>query len=231
MSGRSQSAHHTRRTILIAALAASVAALAAPTASKAGVFHASTSFNGSFPPTPFGWSWLALGLPKYAGPGTITDVTLTMIGDTGGSDYFPYDPESGIQVPGYTNSWQVPLFGPDNKNDLTGYPSVYVPPIDIPPTDQGCPYNPQYNPCYANTDFVSSPFGDNQPVADLSDYAGVGSNTFHLIDMAFDNMTLSMTLTETITTVPEPSTWTMMFLGFGLIGLLARRTARKTADS
>jgi hypothetical protein len=228
MSGQSKSAHHTRRTLLIAALAASVAALAAPTTSKAGVFQASTSFEGW---TEGGWAFLSLGLPKYSGPGRITDVTLTMVGITGGRDYFPYDPESGIQVPGSTRSWLVPLDGPPyTQADLMGYPSVYVPGIDIPPTDQGCPTGP-FSPCYAYTDFVASPFGDNEPVANLSYYQGVGSNTFLVGDQAFSLTYLSMTLTETITTAPEPSTWSMMFLGFGLIGLLAGRTARKAADS
>jgi hypothetical protein len=67
-------------------------------------------------------------------------------------------------------------------------------------------------------------------LTDFSDFAGSGSNDFVFAIFAGVNQTIdaSGAVTETIfTSVPEPSTWAMMLLGFAGLGWLARARRRK----
>jgi hypothetical protein len=67
-------------------------------------------------------------------------------------------------------------------------------------------------------------------LTDFSDFAGSGSNDFFVTPfgpVATETFDASGTVTETIfTSVPEPSTWAMMLIGFSGLGWLARARRR-----
>jgi hypothetical protein len=70
-------------------------------------------------------------------------------------------------------------------------------------------------------------------LTDFSDFAGSGSNDFFVTPfgpVATETFDASGTVTETIfTSVPEPSTWAMMLIGFSGLGYAGYRASRKSA--
>jgi hypothetical protein len=200
------------------------ALVAAPGISHAGEFKSSVSFTTDVPtlvPNFF-------TLPQYSGSGTISKVNLTIEGVAGGDTFYPYDPQYGITVASFPVSWDVALYGPGADGP--------APPIALDPkiatefnggSIPGCG-DPS---CGGTVDAVFGPtatsFYASGDLADLSDFKGAGDNSFFVLDgSSFDINFLSVTVTETISTVPEPATWTTMLMGFiGVGGLIRGRRA------
>jgi hypothetical protein len=192
-------------------------ALASP--AQAAVFQASTpvslleSFPGYYATAPF-------SLPQYSGPGRIVRVNIAFSGSASGGDYYDYFPTEGITVESYSRTWSFALVGPPNPNgppfgdvDVTAeYQGGSIPPcLGLP----GC----------GLFTAVAGPvaFSGSVDVSDFSDYAGSGSSAFLLVAGGLGDVAeVSATVTETMTVVPEPSTWAMMFIGLAIVGFAAR---------
>jgi hypothetical protein len=73
------------------------------------------------------------------------------------------------------------------------------------------------------------------PLSLFTTFAGFESNVDNVIFDGSGNLTGAFQLDNivlgpaAVTAVPEPGTWAMMLLGFGMTGLLARRTAQSPA--
>jgi hypothetical protein len=191
-------------------------ALAAP--AQAAVFQASTTVSLS-EVFPAYYATAPFSLPQYSGPGTIVRVNIAFSGSASGADYYDYLPTEGITVESYSRTWSFGLVGPPNPNgppfgdvDVTAeYQGGSIPPcLGLP----GC----------GLFTAVAGPaaFSGSVDVSDFSDYAGSGSNAFLLVAGGLGDLAdVSATVTETITAVPEPSTWAMAFIGFAIVGFAA----------
>jgi hypothetical protein len=200
------------------------AALVAPV--QAGVFESSADgFGGEFSPNPLG----AMSLPQYAGPGTITSVSLTFNGGVLGNqeeDYY-YNPYEGL-ISDPIESVGFTVLGPlPDETTLEGSTTFLFGAINIPPCDSDLSCVDGFG--YTDRDFSVSISG-SASLTDLSAFAGNGSNNF----LVFADPTANQegdvvwgTLTEMITfTVPESSTWAMMLLGFAGLGAIGWRSRR-----
>jgi len=214
--------------------ALAITAAAAASAAHAGVFISSVSFSTSQPDmgTPYDFS-----LPQYSGAGTITNVNLMIQGTAGGVDFFPYDTQEGITVASFPVSWDVALYGPGV--DVQSPPLAVDAGISTEFIGGSIPACSEDDPsCGGFADAIFGPqptaFSASASVADLSDFKGSGDNSFFILDNSlFDNNSISVTVTETITTaVPEPATWALLLFSFGAVGGVVRaRRARDNSES
>jgi hypothetical protein len=157
-------------------------------------------------------------------------VVLSISGIAGGVNYYPYLLDEGISVPSGPASWDVLLQAPDFN--LVADAPIHTQFVGgtIPPcTDPAC----EGVMAYANFGPTPKSFFASGSALDLSDFAGDGSAQILVFDdSGYDYNTLSATLTETITTtVPEPSVWLTMLLGFGLVGAALRGRSRSGAET
>ncbi len=197
-----------------------------PAPAQAAVFQASTTVS-LFEPfqAPYSATFL-LSLPQYSGPGRIVGVNIEFTGSASAADIYDYMPAEGITVASYSRTWSFGLVGPPNI--YTGSPFLDVDVTaeyqggSIPPCPGGggtCGF-PQFLIAAAGP----AAFSGSVDVADFSDYAGSGSNAFLFVASNLgDTIEGSATVTETITAVPEPSTWAMAFIGFAIVGFAAHR--------
>ena len=195
-------------------------------AARAGVFQASTTV--SVDALYEGLSYVSL--PQYSGPGTITGVNLALSGTATGTDYYAYYLEDGITVPSYSSTWNFWLYGPQSQaaspSLVVSATAHYMGGSAAPCTDPLC--NGALGYFYA---FSSpTPFSGSANLTDLSDFMGSGTNSFSLEEvLPGEILNGSGTVTETIlTSVPEPSTWTMALIGFAMVGFAAH--ARRLAS-
>jgi hypothetical protein len=199
----------------MAAIGLSMALTSAAGAAKA--FQASASFSVN---QPSGIP-IFIDLPQYSGPGTITSVVLSLSGVAGGDNFYPYLLDEGITVASGPASWDVLLQGPDFAL-VADAPihTQFVGGTIAPCTDPAC------EATYGDAIFgpKATSFSVSGGASDLLDFAGTGIAEILIFDSSsYDTNTLSGTLTETITTsVPEPSVWLDMLLGFGLVGAALR---------
>lgn len=171
---------------------------------------------------------IPVDLPQYSGPGTITKVVLSVSGTAGGTNWYPYDLENGIDRAGYTASFDIVLFSPDMSVVVDAPVSTSVPGVTIPP----CSYEGCGGQDYAYVDANPVTVSADGMALDLADFAGTGSVQLFLIDTSsFSNNSFDGTVSEAIyTSVVEPTTWILLLVGAGLAGasLRARRSAAET---
>ena len=196
-----------------------------PAPAQAAVFQASTTVSLSEPyPAPYSATFL-LSLPQYSGPGRIIGVNIEFSGSAAAADVYDYMPTEGITVASSSRTWSFGLVGPPNI--YTGSPFLDVGVTaeyqggSIPP----CPGGPICGfPSFLIVPAGPVAFLGSVDVSNFSDYAGSGSNAFLFVASNLgDSIEGSATVTETITAVPEPSTWAMAFIGFAIVGFAAHR--------
>jgi hypothetical protein len=202
-------------------MAAALAIVSAPSAVLATVFTASTSIDIS-EAAP---SLVSVSLPQFSGSGVITKVVLSISGTAGGVNYYAYNPQDGITVPSGPASWNVELLGPDLA--LVANPAVntFFKGGTIPGCGPSCPIM-----AYADFGPVPKTFSGSGLALDLADFSGTGTVQLGVVDTSsYDENTLTGTVTETIiTSVVEPSTWSLLLVGAGLAGAALRR--RRSAN-
>jgi hypothetical protein len=211
---------------LLALLGLCLGGFAAPT--FAGVYQASTDVPLSI--LDFGNT--SFSLPKYSGPGKITGITLTLSGSGQATKFFNFFHEVGITVAPSEETLDFLVAGPpfiSGGEDLVlDVPTtVTYPGVSVPPCAECGP-----GPAEVDTPPISATFLGSVNLTDFSDFAGNGSNDFVFAISAGANETIdaSGTVTETIfTSIPEPSTWAMMLLGFAGLGYAGYRASRRTA--
>jgi hypothetical protein len=211
---------------LLAVLSLSLGGFVAP--ALAGVYQASTDVSlfeqaGGIGDNQF-------SLPKYLGPGSIIGVTLTLSGSAEGSIFQNYIVQNGITIAPFQRTWDFLVFGPPVSGG--GMAAVLHAPtiasyigISVPPCPSEC--SPMGS-AEVNISSDGVTFFGSVNMIDFSDFAGSGSNDFVFAIFAELGETIgaSGTVTETIlTSVPEPSTWAMMLLGFAGLGYAGYRRA------
>jgi hypothetical protein len=195
----------------------------------AGVYQASAGFSFfnqiTLAGTPF-------SLPKYSGPGEITGVTLTLSGSADAKIFYEYFLVDGITRPPLEGAADFAVFGLLSNTPLIDQKtSVNFPGVSIPPCPEcGCPDCVlQAGEANVTSDPVTLLGSIN--LTDFSDFAGSGNNDFFFTlfsDVGAVTFDGSGTVTETIfTSVPEPSTWAMIGLGFAGLGFIGRLRRRK----
>ena len=170
-------------------------------------------------------------------------MNIAVSGSNSATDFWFYKSEFGITVEDYSRTWQIALSGPPNPSGGS-FLEVDVPAEYVGGSVPPCEPLPECGGGFFEFPAISGPaaFSGSVDVSDFSDFAGSGSNAFVLtVDRnpapqpggAVDFSTLdgSATVTETILAVPEPSTWTMVLIGFSIVGFAAhgRRLARPLA--
>jgi hypothetical protein len=160
-------------------------------------------------------------------------VNIAVSGSNSATDFWFYKSEFGITVEDYSRTWQIALSGPPNPSGGS-FLEVDVPAEYVGGSVPPCEPLPECGGGFFEFRAISGPaaFSGSVDVSDFSDFAGSGSNAFVLtVDRnpapqpgdAVDFSTLdgSATVTETITAVPERSTWTMVLIGFSIVGFAA----------
>jgi PEP-CTERM motif len=212
---------------LLALLGLGLGGFVAPT--LAGVYQASADFSFTNQVSNFGTGF---SLPKYSGTGRITGVTLTLTGFAQATIFYTFFVEDGITATPLESTSDLLVFGlPSETNLIDLKTSVNFPGVSVPPCpDCGCPdCAPQAKEVNISSDLVRLLGSVN--LTDFSDFAGSGSNDFFVTPfgpVATETFDASGTVTETIfTSVPEPSTWAMMLIGFAGLACLGWRRGAK----
>ena len=200
-------------------------ALEAPT--QAGVYQASTTVP------LFGLGGGAEAdflLPQYSGPGTIVGVNIHLSGSATATDDYPYFLSDGITVAPYSSTLAFPLFL--NEPD-TSFLVVFATAAfsgRLGPSLHG----PGVRGLAGRFFHLVRPdvvLGKRQPDRLLRLCRWREQYFETVVFGGFDDSLIgSVTLTETIqTSIPEPSTWTMAFIGFAVVGFAAhsRRVANR----
>lgn len=194
------------------------AALCLASPAAAGVFTVTVPVGMS------GGIFLMQPLPKYSGPETVRSVQLIFSGYTSTwQELYNFDEDPYLE-PAMDFSWSVYLAGPgvfDNGGQTFADLGSFQVQTQFPATVVDHFVVLRVTP---QIDFSISAFDP-----DLARYASPDPNDFNEFLLGYSSPFGEATgfwgtLTEVITTaVPEPSTWTILLLGFGLLGIAIRR--------
>lgn len=190
------------------AVAGAALALAFTASADAAVIVSQASFGTT------GLGEIVLSLPKYGGPGTITNVALSFEGES--NQYFDvFGGDDPITLPELPASWIIGLEGPGGEPFGEFLVSAVYPEFDVP-AGPGDPHT-------RFTAFIPVTVGGNTALPLL--YQGIGTNDFVIYGVGDVFIQARGTLTQTITVagIPEPGTWALMLLGFGGAGAWIRR--------
>jgi hypothetical protein len=201
-----------------AAVAASALAIAAPASATTIVFVDEDGTGVS----EFGYH--SYFVPKYAGPGVITNVEVKFEGETNQyRDTFGGD--DPVVLPAFETSWTMSIEGPVPTFDMLDETTIYAtfPEFETPGGQPGEQFT-RYTP------FIDFVLLANDTRFDL--YKGAGLNEFVVYGFGDPVVQARGKLTVTITTngvVPEPGAWALMLLGFGATGAALRARRRAAA--
>lgn len=186
---------------------------------EAGVVKYSTSFESYHRGPLFEFDFT---MPKYAG--SVTSVTLSMEGQSQMAETFAYSASIGLSVPTSPVSWDVELGGQPGFIPLMfAHVDTYLNGITIDPCLDPETFGGDFQEVVLSTDVTS--YSAVTSVSNLSDFEGHGENSFFVASYIPTDFYgyLSGTVTETMVTVPEPSTWAMMLLGCAGLGFAGYR--------
>ena len=164
---------------------------------------------------------------KYSGPGTITAVNFAFEGETAQFKDVSGGDEPFVR-PAEDVSWTIYLLGPgvDAGGGSTTYDEIgsYLVNTQYPETLVTAPAGELQT---LITPVI--PFTINGSDSNFGRYVGAGFNEFQVsAEFAGVGTSFRGTLTQTITLtgVPEPATWALLIMGFGLTGAALRRRAQ-----